>query len=107
MKRSAEHINEALRGYTEVVKLSLEADRTSGMYELTLSLANSEGHLITLTCHDVSSLRLSDFGGGLTQFLTLRVEDVVAQQLDRIALHFADLERGAIAFDCSAADIVT
>jgi hypothetical protein len=30
---------------------------------------------------------------------------VRAEQLDRVKFHFSDLERGAIAFDCMAADV--
>ena len=77
-----------------------------GDYDLALTLTNPDGLTVRLECFDVSSLAMVEFGGGLTQFLCLRAEDVRPAQLDRVALRFVDLERGTISFDCSSA-IVT
>lgn len=105
MKLSAEQINQSVTGFTDVVELKLQAAPSCGKYELTLVLSNAQGKEVVLTCKDVSNLALSEVGGGLTQFLSLRAQDVSAQQLDRVFFHFADVERETIHFDCADADI--
>jgi hypothetical protein len=101
----AESINEALRGFTDVMGLSLIIDPVSGKYQLTLELADAGSRSIHLRCADVSSLRLSAFGGGLTQFLQFRCCDVSSQQLDRVALRFSDNENETVLFDCARCEI--
>ena len=105
MKLSAEQINRAITGLTDVMELKLESDALTGKYELTLVLLGAAGNTVVLKCEDISNFGLSEFGGGLTQFLMLRAEDVKAQQLDRVSFHFADLERASIIFDCADATI--
>jgi len=105
MKFSAEQINQSIAGFTDVVQLQLEVDPSSGKYELTLALADAQGKEVVLKCKDVSNLGLSEVGGGLIQFLSLRAQDVRARQLDRVFFHFADVERGAILFDCAEASV--
>ena len=105
MISSALQINNALQGFTDVMEVCLTVDPASSSYQLKLALENSEGKTIRLACSDVSNFSLSGFGGGLSQFMYLRAEDVRDRQLDRVAFHFADLEHHAIAFDCSSAHI--
>jgi hypothetical protein len=105
MKLSVEQINRAIPGLTDVVELKLQCDTSTGKYELTLVLLGAEGKTVALKCKDISNFSLSKFGGGLTQFLCLRAEDVRARQLDRVSFHFADLERASIAFDCADATV--
>jgi hypothetical protein len=105
MTLSVEHLNAVLVGFTEVIELKLQTDRASQEYDLQLVLADGRGDTIVLNCSGISNFRMSEFGGGLTQFLALRAEDVRSQQLDRIVFHFTDLERGTIDFTCSAADV--
>ncbi len=100
-------LNSALSGFTDVTELRLLADPSTGAYGIKLTLEDSAGASVTLNCSNVSGLSLSEFGGGLTQFLALRAEDVREKQLDRVAIHFADMERAAIAFDCSSADVTS
>ena len=105
MKLSAEQISQSIAGFTDVVELKLQADPSSGKYELTLALSDAQGKEVVLNCKDVSNLALSEVGGGLTQFLSLRAQDVSSQQLDRVSFHFDDVERGTIHFDCADANI--
>jgi hypothetical protein len=105
MRLSAEQINRAITGFTDVVELNLQSDASTGKYELTLVLSDAEGKTVVLRCKDISNFGLSELGGGLTQFLSLRAEDVSARQLDRVSFHFADLERASIIFDCADATI--
>src|SRR5258706_15909865 len=48
----------------------------------------------------VTNLSLQDFGGGLTQLMSLRVEDVSGRQWDRIAYSVTELKHESIAFLC-------
>jgi hypothetical protein len=98
-------INRALAGFTDVVSLSLSDGSAGGAYNLELVLANAGGEAVTLRCLDVSELCISEFGGGLTQVLALRCTDVRANQLDRVALRFREIERGSIEFACSSAEV--
>jgi len=105
MKFSAEQINQSIAGYTDVAQLNLQVDPSSGKYELTLALFDAQGNEAVLRCKDVSNLALSEVGGGLTQFLSLRAQDVRERQLDRVSFHFADVERELIIFDCADARV--
>lgn len=105
MIQSTDEINEALAGFTDVISLETVAAGAQWSYDLRITLANASGKAVVLHCEDVSSLHISEFGGGLTQFLVLRGRDVREKQLDRVRFHFCDLERGAIAFDCVTADV--
>jgi hypothetical protein len=106
MNTSAEQINRNLAGYTEVRQLDIQFEVETGSYELQLTLADAQGDTRILSCRDISSLKMDDFGGGLTQFLVLRCDDVREMQLDRVALHFAELERRSIVFDCLNAEVL-
>ncbi len=81
------------------------ATRAQWAYALRITLANGSGEAIVLFCEDFSNLHVSEFGGGLTQFLVLRARDVREEQLDRVKFHFRDVERDAIASDCVSADV--
>jgi hypothetical protein len=105
MTASETQLNGILVGFTEVAELCLSRNCSSGAYELRLTLGNACGEVVHLNCLDISNLAITEFGGGLTQFLVLRAEDVSNRQLDRVSLHFADLERHAIAFDCASAQV--
>lgn len=105
MDDSVLQINGALAGYTDVLSVSLSSSGAALGYSLSLAMADSDGAAIILHCDDVSNLTIRDFGGGLAQFLCLRATDVRNIQHDRVAFHFADLERNAVAFDCSAASV--
>ena len=104
MKNSASQINNTIAGFTDVAELSISLSGQNG-YELALVLLNTDRAGVKLECFDISNLAVAEFGGGLTQFLCLRAEDVRAAQLDRVALRFSDLERGTIVFDCSSATV--
>ena len=102
MKTTSEEINAAIAGYTDVVTLELHLDVLTGFYELRLELCDANNDSLILSCQDVSNLRIVEFGGGLTQFLGLRCDDVRSRQIDREAFHFADHERETVNFYCSS-----
>jgi hypothetical protein len=103
----AKIINDALRGFTDVLGLSLMIDPVSGKYQLTLELADVRSMSTLLRCADVSNLCLSAFGGGLTQFLHFQCVDVRSQQLDRIALRFSDDKGETVVFDCADCEVTS
>ena len=107
MNRSVEQLNEALAGFAHIDELRLSMPSNQGRYDLRLVLTDSRGDKIVLNCGEISSLRIADFGGGLSQFLGLRVMDVRGRQLDRVSFHFSEGERDTIAFDCATATIET
>ena len=105
MIQSNEQINEGLVGFTDVIEAEVVATAQRWSYSLKLILADDSGNTVALRCEEVSNLRIRDFGGGLTQFLALRGRDARTNQIDKVNLHFSDLERGAIALDCRSASL--
>jgi len=105
MSQSVEQINEALAGFTDIEELSLGPRSRQERYDLRVVLTDARGGRIALNCGDVSGLKITDFGGGLSQILCLRAEDVRSRRLDRVSFHFADKERDTVAFDCATVDV--
>ena len=105
MAASISQINRALFGFTDVLELHLSRDLSTGSYQLRILLENAAAEVVVLGCQHVSNLSISEFGGGLTQFLALRAEDMSNIGLDRVSMHFADLERHSIGFNCASAQV--
>ena len=105
MRDTAQILNDGLRGYTSVFSLALTLNALEDQYQLSIELANDQGQRILLACADVSAFTVKEIGGGLGQFLLLRATDIRSHQLDRKYLHFEELERKAVSFDCTSAGI--
>ena len=76
---------------------------------LTLALRHGsvgEGPLLSLKFHGVARLHLSDFGGGLTQVMCLRVEDVRERQWECLNYSVADLEDDRVRFLCRSIECI-
>lgn len=106
MNESLGELNKALAGFTDVLRMEISFDLSQAIYELEIVLANDVHELITLRCKDVSGLQISEFGGGMAQFMLLRATDLGESQRDRVRFHFSDLEHQRIHFDCLAADLM-
>lgn len=104
---NVESANEQLSGYTDVLFLefSSEAGPRSCTVSITLLNGCRDGSNITLTCSDVGRFSLSEFGGGLTQLLCLRIRSIAHEGRDRARFVVEDLERQAIWFECDAFSI--
>lgn len=92
-----------MNGFTFVRGLSLDVDVQTGQYALQLLLAESEhttARTMTADFEAVSGLSIADFGGGWAQFLDLAIEDVSAQQHDRVWFHVRELEHEKVSFSC-------
>lgn len=79
---------------------SMQLEMVDLKYNLTLSMTSAddpETEGVTAFFHDISTLNLSGFGGGLTQFMDLvvtRIDD----GLDRIRYELRDSEDEKISF---------
>lgn len=104
--RDIERLNERLVENAFVVSIHIDIEEAALRYNLLLSLSDSEhdeqGKLVLLF-YDVSNLRLVEFGGGLTQFLHLKLSRI-SGGLDRKNFSLNELEHGNIAFDFAAVD---
>ena len=104
MVNAAENLNRQIIGFTNVIELALTYEQEDG-YTMKLLLENSQQYQIELRCTNVSELKLDQFGGGLSQFLVLRVTDISDHQLDRANLRFTELEDDRVSFICRTATV--
>ena len=91
-------LNELLFEHNCVVSMSVEMQDFKYSLALTMSSSNDpETGVVTVNFQDVSALKLSGFGGGLTQFMDIivtRIDD----GLDRIRYELRDMEDEKISF---------
>lgn len=91
-------LNELLLEHNCVVSMSVEMQDFKYGLALTMSSSDDpETGAVTVNFQDVSTLNLSGFGGGLTQFMDLvvaRIDD----GLDRIRYELRDIENEKISF---------
>ena len=76
---------------------------------LTFSLRRDsvdEGSLLSLRFHGVALLHLSAFGGGLTQVMCLRVEDIRERQWQHLNFSVSDLEDDRVSFLCRSIECI-
>jgi hypothetical protein len=94
---------EAAGGYTIIPACELIVHRPSWTMDLRLRLestATSGAHEVETLFEEVSGLSLRQFGGGLTQLLALKVEEVSGDQLERVKYRVGELEREALLLSC-------
>lgn len=94
------NINEQLIAHNCVRSIHIDIDRKSLKYNLLLSITNSENldaSEYRLYFYDVSDVRIESFGGGLTQFMHLKI-DQINGQLDRSSYRLSDLESEKVSF---------
>jgi hypothetical protein len=106
MNESLDELNKALAGFTDVLRMEVSFHLSQAIYEVEIVLADDVHKVITLRCKDVSGLQISEFGGGMAQFVLLRAMDLRESRLDRAKFHFSDLEHQRIQFDCLTAELV-
>lgn len=95
---SLSRLNELFFEHNCVASMKLEM--VDFKYNLTLTMSSSEDpetEGVTAVFHDVSTLNLSSFGGGLTQFMDLVVTGI-DDGLDRIRYELRDIENEKISF---------
>ena len=106
---NTEELNHVLEGLTCVSSFSFETDRASGVCTLHLELTDDlrrSTRRVKLSCVNVSNLTLREWGGGPTQLMCLRIEDLRSRQWDRISYRVVDLEDGRLEFLCKSIEAV-
>jgi hypothetical protein len=101
-------ISDKMRGFTFVREVLLDIEPLTGDYALRLVLfeaPRANARCVTAKFEAVSRLSISDFGGGWTQLMYLAVEDVSADQWDRVRYRVQDLEHERISFLCLRIDV--
>lgn len=89
-----EGLNELLLAHNCVDLIHLDSEEGIVKYDLFITLAESEtqgAKKISVVFFDVCELRVVDFGGGLTQFMDLKVTRI-DDGLDRIRYELSDEE---------------
>lgn len=104
---TASEINAALLGFTDVRRLEFETDPVSGECDLELRLecASDTRRAIEVLLSGVADLSIGDYGGGRTQLLLLRVEDISDEQRDRVNYRVRELEHDRFACVCRAVGV--
>ena len=95
-----EDLNERLLTYDYVRSISIKFGEQEMKYNLTLVMADSESlnaDELQFDFKDVSSLNLKKFGGGLTQFIHLKVLGV-GSGYDRVIYELSEVEHENIYF---------
>ena len=98
----SKELNDKWRGFTTVLRLEFSVELPSGSCTLSLELMRGveKGDVLAVEFLDVAALSLKDFGGGMTQLLLLRVDDIMDKQLDRRNYEVRELERDSLSFVC-------
>jgi len=102
-------LNELLVQNNCVVSLHIDIEKNSLKYNLLLTLSESENidaNKLVLCFWDVSNLQLCEFGGGLTQFMHLKISRLESG-LDRMNYVINDLEHETISFNFVSVDNVS
>ncbi len=97
-----------LSGYTFVSEINVSFDQESGGYILKLLLSRDEFLIDTVTAlfYHISNLKVSDVGGGLSQFCSLAVDDISQQQLEKKRYEVWDIENESLSFYCDSISIL-
>ena len=99
-------LNDRLIKNSCVVSLHIDMEKDTFKYNLLLTLSESENESadkLVLYFWDVSNLKLMEFGGGLTQFIHLKISRLTSG-LDRMSFVLNELEHGKISFNFVSVD---
>jgi len=99
-------VNEQLVAHNCVRLIHIDIEKVSLKYNLLLSMTATENVNsceYKLYFYDVSNLHLSSFGGGLTQFMHLKIENNEGR-LDRASFKLHDVDNDKISFLFSSFD---
>ncbi|AUG42038.1 MULTISPECIES: hypothetical protein [Pseudomonas] len=89
-----DELNELLIGHNCVESMCIESEDGIVKYNLLLTLAESESYdskKIKVCFYDVSSLSVKEFGGGLTQFMHLKISKTNSG-FDRARYELSEME---------------
>lgn len=92
-----DRLNDLLREHDCVMSINIKFDDFKYDLVLVISANGSDLDAVTLIFHDISALDLSEFGGGLTQFMRLEASRV-DNGLDRVRYEMRDVGDDKISF---------
>ncbi|MFT0477406.1 hypothetical protein ACMSI6_26375 [Pseudomonas antarctica] len=92
-----ERLNELLREHDCVIAIDIQFEDFKYDLALTLSVDTTDWNAVTIHFQDVSALNLSEFGGGITQFMRLNVTRI-NDGLDRIRYELRDVRHEKVTF---------
>ena len=102
---TVKEMNQSLRGFTDVLDLSLQAEPPGWEYTLSIKLQNAAGNERRFEFFGVTGLSIKEIGGGMVQFMLLEVKDAKSSQLDRVHYKVVDREDNRIVFACRRMDV--
>ncbi len=98
-------IRKRLEGFTDVRELAFKTELGTYECQMRLRLSHNlryrDSEEVTITFEDVSNVRISNIGSGISQFLSLEIENIVSQGLERKHFRITERENDAISFYCA------
>lgn len=101
-------LNEALIEHNCVLNIAIDIEKNSLKYNLMISLGRSEeskDDKLIVYFYDISQLEIKNFGGGLVQFMHLKVDEE-SSGLDRVNYALQDLEDNKVFFYFESFDVL-
>jgi hypothetical protein len=101
-------INERLIEHNCVLGLSIDIEPRTLKYNLMMTLGTSEESncgKLHVYFYDISNFNLVDFGGGLTQFMHLKI-DTDDSGMDRAYFKITEEEHDNVSFHFSSCDVL-
>ncbi|MBU2674007.1 hypothetical protein I5654_15195 [Hafnia paralvei] len=98
-----DEINKILINNNVLIAMHIDIDPNSLKYNLLISLSNDEStnEKLSFYFYDISNMKINDVGGGLTQFMLLKIS-VVDIFNDRNKYIIEDEEDNKISFEFSS-----
>ncbi len=106
---TADELNSTLRGLSVLRRFEFVANDDCSSYSLLLALAEGEesnSRTLQVEFGGVSRLTVRGFGGGLTQLLMIRIEDIHGRGWDRAYFQVDELERNSLSFVCESFRVI-
>lgn len=102
-----DEINRILVKNNLLITVHIDIEPSSFKYNLLLSLSNDEysNEKISLYFYDVSNMKMKDIGGGLTQFMLLKIS-IIDGFYDRSKYIIEDEEDDKISFEFNSFDFL-
>ncbi|WP_330986300.1 MULTISPECIES: hypothetical protein [Enterobacterales] len=87
--------------------IHIDIDPIDMKYNILLSLSDNEdfNDVVSFYFYDVSNIRMDDIGGGLTQFMLLKIS-IIDISNDRNKYKLEDIEDKKISFEFNFVDVI-
>ena len=106
--KRVEEVNFAMQGLSILLHFDMEASQDCSSYNLTLELGDKPRQPSRRTFvrfRNVSEMRIKDFGGGLTQLLLLKAQELGAFVIEGAKFEVKELERNSLSFKCESMEV--